>query len=265
MNKITLNNGVQMPLLGFGTYQESVRLSEDCVAEALRMGYRSLDTAQWYGNEREVGAACRKSGIPRGELFITTKLWACRGYDDTLRSIDSSLLALGMDYIDLMLIHEPGGDEPEIYRAMETALRAGKLRAIGVSNFVEDRYSALLKRCEIVPAVNQMETHVFCQQRELRLLEARHGTAHESWSPLACGKNGIFRHPLLSEIAHELGATPAQVALRFLTQQDIIAIPKTTHPDRMRENLASLHFSLTSDHMAALTALDTGRSLFGWW
>lgn len=265
MNTISLNNGVQMPLLGYGTYQEGARITEGCVAEALRAGFRSFDTAQWYRNEREVGAACRKCGIPRDELFITTKLWACRGYADTLRSIDSSLLALGLDYIDLMLIHEPGGDEPEIYRAMESALRAGKLRAIGVSNFLADRYSALLSRCEIVPAVNQMETHVFRQQRELRRLEAQHGTAHESWSPLACGRNGIFRHPTLVEIARELNATPAQVALRFLTQQGIIAIPKTTHPDRMRENLASLRLSLSPHHLATLTALDTHRSLFGWY
>ena len=265
MNTIILNNGVEMPLMGYGTYQEAERITEGDVAEALRAGYRSIDTAQWYCNEREVGAACRKSGIPREELFITTKLWACRGYADTLRSIDSSLLALGVGYIDLMLIHEPGGDEPEIYRAMETALRAGKLRAIGVSNFLSDKYSALLSRCEIIPAVNQMETHIFCQQRELRRLEAQHGTAHESWSPLACGRNGIFRHPALVEIARELGATPAQVALRFLTQQGIIAIPKTTHPDRMRENLASLHLTLTPDHLATLTNLDTNRSLFGWW
>ena len=265
MNTITLNNGVQMPLLGYGTYQEGTRITEGCVAEALRAGYRSIDTAQWYRNEREVGAACRKSGIPREELFITTKLWACRGYADTLQSIDTSLLALGLDYIDLMLIHEPGGDEPEIYRAMETALRAGKLRAIGISNFLADKYSALLKRCEIVPAVNQMETHIFYQQSELRRLEAQHGTAHESWSPLACGRNGIFRHPLLSRIARELGATPAQVTLRFLTQQGIIAIPKTAHPDRMRENLASLHLTLTPNHLTALTTLDTHRSLFGWY
>lgn len=265
MNTVTLNNGVAMPLLGYGTYQVPPRQTTACVAEALRVGYRSIDTAQCYGNEREVGAACRKSGIPRAELFITTKLWACRGYADTLLSIDSSLAALGMDYIDLLLIHEPGGDAAAIYRAMESCLRAGKLRAIGVSNFLEERYLTLLSHCEIAPAVNQVETHLFRQQLPLRALEAQHGTAHESWSPLACGKNGIFRHPLLAEVAHELGCTPAQAALRFLTQQGIIAIPKTSHPDRMRENLASLHFTLTPDQMTALAALDTGRSLFCWW
>ena len=265
MNTVTLNNGVQMPLLGYGTYQESARITETCVAEALRAGYRSIDTAQWYRNEREVGAACRKSGIPRGELFITTKLWACRGYADTLRSIDTSLSALGSDYIDLLLIHEPGGDEAEIYRAMESAYRAGKLRAIGISNFPEERYLALLQQCSVIPAVNQMETHVFRQQKELRAQEAQHGTAHESWSPLACGRNGIFTHPLLAEIGANHGKTPAQTALRFLTQQGIIAIPKTTHPDRMRENLVSMEFSLSADELHALEQLDTKRSLFGWW
>lgn len=265
MSFITLANGVQMPLLGYGTYQEAARITEDCVAEALRAGYRSIDTAQWYRNEREVGTACRKSGVPREQLFITTKLWGCRGYADTLRSIDSSLAEMRLEYIDLMLIHEPGGDEAEIYRAMETALRAGKLRAIGVSNFLADRYSALLRHCEIVPAVNQMETHVFRQQRELRELEAQHGTAHESWSPLACGRNGIFRHPLLLELGHRRGKTPAQVALRFLTQQGIIAIPKTVHPARMRENLDSLSFDLTPEELQQISTLDTGRSLFGWW
>lgn len=265
MKTVQLNNGVEMPLLGYGTYQEAARITEGCVAEALRAGYRSIDTAQCYGNEREVGTACRKSGIPREQLFITTKLWACRSYADTLRSIDSSLSALGLGYIDLLLIHEPGGDEAEIYRAMETALRAGKLRAIGVSNFLEDRYRALLQHCEIPPAVNQMETHVFRQQRALRALEAQHGTAHESWSPLACGKNGIFHHPVLSDISRAHTCTPAQVALRFLTQQGIIAIPKTTHPDRMRENLASLSLTLSAEEMQRLEALDTDRSLFCWW
>ena len=169
---ITLNNGVEMPILGYGTYQTPSRITEQCVADALRIGYRSIDTAQCYGNEREVGLACRKSGIPRSELFITTKLWDCHGYQDTLRSIDSSLKKIGMDYIDLLLIHEPTGNVHEIYRAMENAYKDGKLRAIGISNFLEERYLDLVNHCKVIPAVNQVETHVFRQQKKLRQLSS---------------------------------------------------------------------------------------------
>ncbi len=265
METVTLNNGVEMPILGYGTYQTPPRITQRCVSDALEAGYRSIDTAQCYGNEREVGLACRSSGIPRSDLFLTTKLWGCRGYEDTLRSIDGSLRRMGMDYLDLLLIHEPTGEVHEIYRAMETALREGKLRAIGVSNFLEDRYLDLLRHCKVVPAVNQVETHVFRQQETLRELERRNGTRHESWSPLACGQNGIFRNPILTEIAHRHAVSPAQVALRFLTQQGIIAIPKSTHPDRMRENLASLEFDLTAEDLAEIRRLEVGQSLFHWW
>ena len=166
MEYVTLNNGVQMPVIGYGTYQTPPSITERCVADALRIGYRSIDTAQCYGNEREVGLACRKSGIPRSELFITTKLWACHGYQDTLRSIEGSLKKLNLDYIDLLLIHEPTGDVHEIYRAMETAYKDGKLRAIGISNFLEERYLDLVNHCKVIPAVNQVETHVFRQQKK---------------------------------------------------------------------------------------------------
>lgn len=169
MEHITLNNGVKMPILGYGTYQTPSRITEQCVKDALRVGYRSIDTAQCYGNEHEVGLACRKSGIPRSELFITTKLWACHSYNDTLRSIEGSLKKLNLDYIDLLLIHEPTGDVHEIYRAMETAYKDGKLRAIGISNFLEERYLDIVNHCKVVPAVNQVETHVFRQQKKLRL------------------------------------------------------------------------------------------------
>lgn len=265
MASVTLNNGVEMPLLGYGTYQTPPRLTEGCVRAALEAGYRSIDTAQCYGNEEEVGQACRNSGLPRRELFITTKLWGCYAYRDTLRSIDASLHSLGLDYIDLLLLHEPSGRVYEIYRAMEDAYREGKLRAIGVSNFLEERYTALLEHCQVVPAVNQVETHVFRQQKKLRLLEQQQGTRHESWSPLACGRNGIFTHPVLTAIARQHGKTVAQVALRFLLQQDIIVIPKTTHRERMEENLAAASFTLTAADMAALEQLEEGRSLFGWW
>ena len=265
MEYVTLNNGVKMPVLGYGTYQTPSSMTEKCVTEALRIGYRSIDTAQCYGNEREVGLACKKSGIPREELFITTKLWACHGYQDTMRSIDSSLKKIGMNNIDLLLIHEPTGDVHEIYRAMETAYKEGKLRAIGISNFLEDRYLDLVNHCKVVPAVNQVETHVFRQQKKLRQLECQIGTKHESWSPLACGKNGIFRNAVLADIAADHGKTAAQIALRFLLQHGIIVIPKSTHTDRMKENFEVLDFELTSEEIQRIEGLEVGRSLFGWW
>lgn len=265
MEYITLNNGVEMPILGYGTYQTPSRITEQCVTDALRVGYRSIDTAQCYGNEREVGLACRKSGIPRSGLFITTKLWACHGYQDTLRSIDSSLKRIGMDYIDLLLIHEPTGNVHEIYRAMETAYKDGKLRAIGISNFLQERYLDLVSHCKVIPAVNQVETHVFRQQKKLRDLEVQIGTRHESWSPMACGQNGIFTNRTLSNIAENHGKTTAQVALRFLLQQGIIVIPKSTRIERMRENLATLDFDLEAAEMQEIEHLEIGKSLFGWW
>lgn len=260
-----MNNGVEMPLVGYGTYQISPNITEQCVSNALRIGYRSIDTAQCYGNEHEVGLACRKSGIQREELFITTKLWGCHKYSDTLRSIDASLRRLNLGYIDLLLIHEPTGDVHEIYRAMETAHRDGKLRAIGVSNFLPDRYLDLINHSKIVPAVNQVETHVFRQQKELRQLECQIGTRHESWSPLACGQNGIFKDPVLSRIAGSHNRTISQIALRFLVQQGIIVIPKSTRAEHMEENLAVLDFELEPEEMSALEGLEVGRSLFDWW
>lgn len=265
MEAITLNNGVKMPLIGYGTYQTPARITEQCVISAIRAGYRSIDTAQCYGNEREVGLACQKSGVPREQLFLTTKLWACHGYSDTLRSINHSLQELNMDYIDLLLIHEPTGDVHEIYRAMETAYREGKLRAIGISNFLEERYLDLVNHCKVIPAVNQVETHVFRQQKKLRELECQIGTKHESWSPLACGLHGIWKNPTLLAIAKQHGRSVSQVALRFLTQQGIVVIPKSTSLQHMKENLASLQFDLDPAEMQAMEGLEEGRSLFGWW
>ncbi|MCH5155297.1 MAG: aldo/keto reductase [Clostridiales bacterium] len=265
MEYVTLNNGIQLPILGYGTYQTPPRITERCVLDALSVGYRSIDTAQCYGNEREVGLACRVSGIARSELFITTKLWACRGYRDTADSIERSLRELDLDYIDLLLIHEPTGDVNEIYRAMETAYKDGKIRAIGISNFLEDMYLNIVNHCKIVPAINQVETHIFRQQRKLRELEAQIGTKHESWSPLACGQNNIFRNPTLMQIAENHGKSVAQVALRFLTQQGIIVIPKSTHIERMKENFDSLEFDLESKEMREIEQLEIGKSLFGWW
>ena len=265
MEYIILNNGVKMPVLGYGTYQTPPRITEQCVTDALRLGYRLIDTAQCYGNEHEVGLACRKSGISRSELFVTTKLWACHGYQDTLRSIEGSLRKLGMDYLDLLLIHEPTGNVHEIYRAMETAYKDGKLRAIGISNFLEERYLDLVNHCKVIPAVNQVETHVFRQQKKLRQLECQIGTKHESWSPLACGQNGIFQNQTLLEISRTHRKTVAQTALRFLYQEGIVIIPKSVHTERMKENLAIFDFELSADELNEIEKLEVGRSLFGWW
>ena len=182
-----------------------------------------------------------------------------------MRSIDGSLKRIGMDYIDLLLIHEPTGNVHEIYRAMETACKDGRLRAIGISNFMEDRYLDLVNHCKVIPAVNQVETHVFRQQKKLRQLECQIGTKHESWSPLACGQNGIFRNRTLLEIAGNHSKSVAQIALRFLLQQGIVVIPKSTHAERMEENFAALSFDLDADEMWEIEQLEIGRSLFGWW
>lgn len=265
MKHIKLNNGVEMPLLGLGTYQLPPSQTEACVAAALKEGYRFIDTAQCYGNEREVGCALRRSGLPRQELFVTTKLWGCQGYTDTRRSIETSLRRLDVGPVDLLLLHEPTGDVAEIYRAMEAAYEEGQVRAIGVANFLEERYLALINHCRVVPAVNQVETHVFRQQQRLRKLEQQLGTRHESWSPLACGRHQIWQQPVLERLAQKHGVSIAQVALAFLLQQDIIAIPKSTSPYHRKENLAALELTLDAEDWAALAALKEGKSLFGWW
>jgi len=265
MEYVKLSNDVEMPLIGYGVYLISPSITERCVRDALNVGYRSIDTAQCYYNEREVGIAIRKSGIPRHEIFVTTKLWGGSGYKDTETSIDASLGRLGLDYIDLLLIHEPTGDIPEIYRAMEDAYQAGKLRAIGVANFLNDAYLQLVKQAKVIPAVNQVETHVFRQQASLRNLMKQYGTRHEAWSPLAAGRNGIFTNLILTEIAHTHGKSVAQVALRFLYQQGIIVIPKSIHIERMRENKEITDFTLSDEEMQRIKSLEQGKSLFGWW
>lgn len=264
-NIVVLNNGVKMPRIGYGVYQIPSSVTEKCVSDALSVGYRSVDTAQCYGNEAATGRAIKASGIPREEVFVTTKLWGGRGYKDTVSSIDGSLKALGMDHIDLLLIHEPTGDFHEIYRAMEDAYREGKLRAIGVANFLEKNYKSLLETAVIIPAVNQIETHVFRQQKGMRKLLSDNGTVHESWSPLACGQNGFFRNQVLKELGEKYGKSNAQVGLRFLYQQGIVIIPKSTHIERMKENMDILDFELTAAEMNEITGLDLDRSMFGWW
>lgn len=263
MEYVTLNNGVKMPKLGYGVYQTPPEETERCVLEAIETGYRSIDTAQAYGNEAGVGNAMQKCGLPREELFITTKIWISNaGYEKAKASIDESLRKLQTNYIDLLLIHQPFGDYYGSYRAMEEAYRAGKVRAIGISNFYPDRYLDIVHFSEIKPAVNQVETHVFQQQKTAREYMKKYGTQIMSWGPFAEGKNNYFQNPVMKEIGEKYGKSVAQVALRFLLQNDVVVIPKSTHRNRMEENFQVFDFTLTSEEMAKIEALDGGRSLF---
>ena len=263
MEYVTLTGGVKMPKLGYGVYQVSPDECERCVSDALAVGYRSVDTAQAYYNEEGVGRAVKKSGIPRSELFLTTKVWISNaGEKKAAASIDESLKKLDTDYIDLLLIHQPFGDYYGTYRAMEQAVKAGKVRAIGVSNFYPDRLIDLYNFCEIKPAVNQVETHVFFQQKKAHEVMKKLGVQHESWGPFAEGKNGLFTNPVLKEIAAQKGKSVAQVALRYLMQSDVVVIPKSVKKERMAENLAVFDFTLSDADMAAVSALDTNASLF---
>ncbi len=259
----TLNNGVKMPMLGYGVYQVAPEECERCVLDALSVGYRAVDTAQAYANEEGVGSALKKSGVPRSEVFLTTKVWITdAGEEKAARSIDESLRKLGTDYVDLLLIHQPFGDYYGTYRAMEKAYKAGKARAIGVSNFYPDRFIDLANFCEVTPAVNQVETHVFQQQKVARGVAEKYGTLIQSWGPFAEGKNGIFTNETLVKIGKKYGKTVAQTALRFLLQSGVAIIPKSTHKERMAENLDILNFSLSEEDMREISALDTGKSLF---
>ncbi len=263
MEFVTLNNGVKMPILGYGVYQVSAEECERCVLDAISVGYRSIDTAQAYGNEEGVGSAVKKSGVPRGELFLTTKIWITNGgFEKAAASIDESLRKLGTDYVDLMLIHQPFNDYYGTYRAMEAAYKAGKIRAIGVSNFYPDRLVDLCNFVEITPAVNQVETHVFQQQKTAHEYMKKYGVQHESWGPFAEGKKDFFANPVLNEIGGKYGKTAAQTALRFLIQSGVVVIPKSTRRERMLENFNVFDFALTNEDMAAIQALDEGESLF---
>lgn len=263
MNYITLNNGVEMPAVGYGVYQVSPDECVRCVEDALHAGYRLIDTAQSYDNEYEVGQGLRQSGVVRGDIFLTTKIWiANAGYEKAKASIDDSLRRLQTDYIDLMLIHQPFGDYYGTYRAMEEAYKAGKLRAIGVSNFFADRFIDLCHNVEVMPAVNQVETHVFHQQAELHAIMDKYGVVHESWGPFAEGRKDFFTHPVLQRIGAAHHKTAAQAALRFLLQKDIVVIPKSVHKDRMVQNLDIFDFSLSDSEMKELEGLDEKESLF---
>lgn len=262
MKTIKLNNGIEMPLMGYGVFQISPEECERCVLDAIDAGYRSIDTAQAYFNEEGVGNAIRKCGVPRDQLFITTKVWISNAGDErAARSIDESLRKLQTDYIDLLLVHQPSGDYYGTYRAMQEAYRAGKVRAIGLSNFYDARFLDLAEHMEVKPAVVQLETHVFCQQVKMRELIKPYGTHIMAWGPLAQGANGFFTNETLRAIGKKYGKDNAQVALKFLTDEGIIVIPKTTHKERMTSNLALDDFSLTDEDRNAIRKLDGGKPL----
>lgn len=262
MQTIRLNNGVEMPQLGYGVFQVSPDECERSVSDAIQVGYRSIDTAQVYGNEEGVGRAIRKSGIPRSDFFVTTKVWISNaGYERALASIEESLSRLQTDYIDLLLVHQPFGDYYGTYRAMEEAYRAGKLRAIGVSNFLVDRFLDLVHFVEIPPAVNQVETHVFTQQRELQQVMQETDTKLMSWGPFAEGKNDYFHTPTLVAIGEKYGCSAAQVALHYLLQRGIILIPKSVRRERMAQNFDIFGFTLDAEDMERIEELDTHKPL----
>lgn len=263
LKTISLNNGVEMPRIGYGVYQVDPAECERCVTDALSAGYRMIDTAQAYHNEEGVGAAVAKSGIGRHELFLVSKVWISNyGYEKAKASIDESLRKLGTDYIDLMLLHQPFCDRYGAYRALEDAYKAGKLRAIGVSNFYPDHFIDFASNVEIPPMVNQVETHVFDQQTEAKKYMDEFDCRIMAWAPLAEGRNNFFSNPLLEAIGRRYGKSVAQVALRWLLQRDVIVIPKSVHKERMEQNLNIVDFSLTPEEMAEIAKLDTGKSLF---
>lgn len=262
MRTITLNNGVVMPAVGYGVWQISPEDCEHYVSQALNAGYRSIDTAQAYFNEEGVGNAIRKSGIPRNELFITTKVWISNaGEEKAAQSIDESLRKLQTDYIDLLLIHQPFGDYYGTYRAMQKAYRDGMVRAIGLSNFYEARFVDLTENMEVKPAVVQLETHVFSQQKKMRELAGEYGTHVMAWSPLARGMNRMFDNETLKAIADNHDKDVAQICLKFLTDEGIIVIPQSTKPERIASNLALDDFRLTDDELEAIRNLDGGKPL----
>ncbi|MDG4825183.1 aldo/keto reductase [Asanoa sp. WMMD1127] len=260
---VTLNNGVQMPILGFGVFQVPDDQTERVVADALAAGYRAIDTAASYGNEEAVGRAIARSGIPRDELFVTTKLWIQHTGEPTARrEFDQSLRRLGLDYLDLYLIHQPLGDYYSSWHAMEKLQAEGLIRAIGVSNFHRDRLVDLVTHNDITSAVNQVETHPFFQRAADQRVMREHGVQIESWGPFAEGRNNLFTNPVLTRIGDAHGRSVAQVVLRWLIQRDVVVIPKSVRPDRMAQNLAVFDFDLTDDEMTSIAALDTGASMF---
>lgn len=264
MEYAILNNGVKMPMLGYGVYQVSQNIAEKCVLDALSVGYRHIDTARNYHNESEVGNAITNSYVPRDEVFITTKIYGASSYAEALKMIDEALRKLQTDYIDLLLFHWPSGNLVETYRAMESSYREQKLKAIGLSNFYGKDFKKIVDNCEVKPMVNQVEAHVFMQQRQFKEEMDKYNIKLEAWSPLACGKNDILNNKVLKKVAANHSRSTAQVALRFLIQKDMTVLPKTIRVERMKENFAIFDFELTSAEISEIERLDTGTSLFGW-
>ena len=265
MQYVTLNNGLKMPLLGFGTYDIK---SIDTFLAAVDCGYRLFDSAQMYGNQKEVGAAIREAirsrGIKREEFFITTKLSSDMDFESAKKSIESSLKALDIGYIDLLLIHAPYTQAKEMYKAMELAYKEDIIKALGISSFTPKVYLEFIKTCEIMPAINQCETHIYYQQRALLEAMKPYGTILESWSPFIAGKSGFFDNPTLTQIAARYNKSVAQIALRFLVQQGIIAIPKASKLKHMQENINVFDFSLSAADMESIRALDKNKTQFSW-
>lgn len=260
MEYTKLNNGMEMPMLGYGVFQIPDEQTAQCVADALSVGYRLIDTAQAYGNEKGVGEGIKRSGVSRSDIFLVDKVWMSHyDYDGAKASIDRSLQLLGTDYIDLMLLHQPFGDVYGAYRAMTDAHREGKIHALGVSNFPADRFIDFASHVEIAPAVNQVEANVFNQEPGLQKWLDEWGTRMMGWGPLAEGKNGFFTNPVLEAIGKKYGKSVAQVALRFLLQLGIIIIPKSVKIERMRQNFDLFDFTLDADDVAAIKKLDTGK------
>jgi diketogulonate reductase-like aldo/keto reductase len=264
MQKVLLNNGVEMPILGYGVFQVTdLEVCENGVVDAIQAGYRLIDTAASYMNEAAVGKAIKRSGVARDELFITTKLWIQdTGYENTKKAFEKALLRLQLDYLDLFLIHQPYGDIYGSWRAMEELYNEGRIKAIGVSNFQPDRIMDLIMHNEVVPAVNQIETHPFCQQSETQKFLMDNKVQIESWGPFAEGKNNLFRNELLLTIAGKYKKSVAQVILRWLTQRKVIAIPKSVHEERIIENFNIFDFNLSTEELDKIATLDTKKSLF---
>ena len=264
MKSITLNNGLEMPMVGFGVFQVSDEDTEKAVLEALKAGYRLLDTAAVYGNEAGVGRAIKASGILREEIFVTTKLWIQRenGYENTKKALENSLTRLGLDYVDLYLMHQPFGDVHEQWRAMEDLYKAGKARSIGVSNFHMDRLMDLITCHEIVPAVNQIETHPFYQREEEVAFHKELGIVQQAWAPLAEGKFEIFSNPILTQIAQKHGKSVAQVVLRWINQRGVAIIPKSVKVERMIENREIFDFTLDEQDLAQIATLNRDEIIF---
>jgi len=263
MEYVTLSNGVQMPILGYGVYQVTQEECERCVLDALAAGYRLIDTAQSYFNEEQVGNAIRKSGIPREEIFLTTKVWLEHyGYEQTKASVLESMRKLQTDYIDLVLLHQPFSDAYGAWRALEELYEEGKLRAIGISNYYPDRMVEFANFTRIKPMVNQIETNIFNQQKTAKEWADKYHIQLEAWAPFAEGRSGTFDNPVIKAIGEKYGKSPAQVMLRWLIQRGIVVIPKSVHKERMEQNFDVFDFSLTQKDMEAIAALDKAESSF---